>query len=119
MALTREQLKQSLINNITDALTRQNTAEIIRDELGKIIDNCFNLADDDSIEDYSHVQNTDQYLDEGGDNEVSAADLKLALTSTEYDLDGSILSQTWKSQSGDYKFKITRDDSGTEQIEEI
>ena len=94
MALTREQLKQSLINNITDALTRQNTAEVVRDQLDLIIDNCFNLAED-------NFQDID--LD----------------SIFEFDEDGSITSFTMMSQSGNYRFKITIDDSGEFQKEQL
>lgn len=47
MALTRAQIKTNLANTITDELERQNTAAIVRERLEEIIDNCYNIADDD------------------------------------------------------------------------
>jgi hypothetical protein len=65
---------------------------------------------------FAHEKNKDQYLDQGGANEVSAAKLRTAF---EFDADGYITAQNWVSESGDYKFRITRNNDGLEQINPI
>jgi hypothetical protein len=122
MPQTRSQLKQSIINTILDDLNRQNTAEIVRERLFEIIDNSFNLADDDfedieggftegsgiditngviSLDIENYTQNIIQltgtsYLGLSGGNTEISSDTNLSL----YALNGQIFGQA----SGDVAF---------------